>query len=261
MPIPSAKIRAILERVKTIALVGASANWNRPSYFVMKYLQGKGYRVIPVDPGDSGEDAAWRAAYASLREIPDKVDMVDICAGPEDAPPIVEDAIAIGAKVVWMQLGVRNRSPAAKIAEAAGLEVIMNRCPKIEFGRLGGELSWSGVDSGIIPEPPTRRPVATPGQDPLGAVAQSRLRLRVPRHPCRRRARSDHGRAFDPDLSDDGLCVSDATTPPRSSTCTISATSIRGSPIRPCLCWKSASRRSRAVAPRSPPRQAMRRSS
>ena len=153
-----AKIRAILERVKTIALVGASANWNRPSYFVMKYLQGKGYRVIPVNPGIAGKTLLGEMAYASLRDIPDKVDMVDVFRRSEDAAPIVEDAVAIGAKVVWMQLGVRNDA-AAKIAEAAGLEVIMNRCPKIEFGRLGGELSWSGVNSGIIQNRPPAAPL------------------------------------------------------------------------------------------------------
>src|ERR1700722_18346725 len=155
-----AKIRSILERVKTIALVGASANWNRPSYFVMKYLQGKGYRVIPVNPGIAGKTLLGETVYASLRDMPDMVDMVDMFRTSDEAPGVVADAIAIGAKVVWMQLGIRNDA-AAKTAEAAGIEVIMNRCPKIEFGRLGGELSWSGVNSGIIrnraPEPPTDR--------------------------------------------------------------------------------------------------------
>src|SRR6202020_3020956 len=157
IPYSDAKIRAILERVKTIALVGASANWNRRSYFVMKYLQGKGYRVIPVNPGIAGKPLLGEMAYGSLRDIPDKVDMVDVFRRSEDTAPIVEDAIAIGAKVVWMQLGVRNDA-AAKIAEAADLEVIMNRCPKIEFGRLGGELSWSGVNSGIIRNKPAQAP-------------------------------------------------------------------------------------------------------
>src|SRR6266446_2738055 len=119
LPYSDAQIRAILERVRTIAMVGASSNWNRPSYFVMKYLQGKGYRVIPVNPGLAGQEL------------------------------LGEEAIAIGAPVVWMQLGIRN-DKAAAIAETAGIEVIMNRCPKIEFGRLGGELSWSGVNTGII---------------------------------------------------------------------------------------------------------------
>ena len=152
-----AKIRSILERVRTIALVGASANWNRPSYFVMKYLQGKGYRVIPVNPGIAGKTLLGETVYASLRDIPDHVDMIDLFRNSDAAPTVAEDAIAIGAKVLWMQLGVRNDA-AAKTAEAAGLEVIMNRCPKIEFGRLGGELSWSGVNSGII----NNRPPAAP---------------------------------------------------------------------------------------------------
>ncbi len=147
--------------MRVIALVGASANWNRPSYFVMKYLQGKGYRVIPVNPGLAGQELLGERVYGNLREIPDKIDMVEVFRASEAVPPIVDDAIAIGAPVVWMQLGVRN-DEAAERAEAAGIEVVMNRCPKIEYGRLGGELSWSGVNSGIIrnraPEAPTRPP-------------------------------------------------------------------------------------------------------
>src|ERR1700742_5140391 len=146
---PDAKLRRILSTVRTIAMVGASSNWNRPSYFVMKYLQGKGYRVIPVNPGTAGKEQLGELVYASLRDIPVPIDMVDIFRASDQVGPIVDDAIAIGAKVVWMQLGVRNDEAAAR-AEAAGIEVIMNRCPKIEFGRLGGELSWSGVNSGII---------------------------------------------------------------------------------------------------------------
>jgi O-acetylhomoserine (thiol)-lyase len=158
IPYPDAKIRSILERVRTIALVGASPNWNRPSYFVMKYLQGKGYRVIPVNPVIVGKTLLGEKVYASLRDIPDKVDMVDVFRASDQTPAVVDDAIAIGAKVVWMQLGVRN-DKAAKTAEAAGIEVIMNRCPKIEFGRLGGELSWSGVNSGIIQNRPPAAPL------------------------------------------------------------------------------------------------------
>ena len=160
LPYSDAQLRSILERVRTIAMVGASPNWNRPSYFVMKYLQNKGYRVIPVNPGIAGETLLGETAYASLRDIPEPVDMVDVFRAARETPAIVEDAIAIGAKVVWMQLGIKNDEAAAK-AEAAGIEVVMNRCPKIEFGRLGGELSWSGVNSGIIrnrpPEPPLAR--------------------------------------------------------------------------------------------------------
>jgi O-acetylhomoserine (thiol)-lyase len=160
IPYSDAKIRRILSSVRTIAMVGASSNWNRPSYFVMKYLQGKGYRVIPVNPGTAGKEQLGEKIYASLRDIPDKIDMVDVFRASDQVGPIVDDAIAIGAQVVWMQLGIRNDEAAAR-AEAAGIEVIMNRCPKIEFGRLGGELSWSGVNSGIIrnraPEAPTAR--------------------------------------------------------------------------------------------------------
>ncbi|HUB46063.1 MAG TPA: O-acetylhomoserine aminocarboxypropyltransferase [Acetobacteraceae bacterium] len=160
IPYADAKLRRILAGVRTIAMVGASTNWNRPSYFVMKYLQGKGYRVIPVNPGAAGQELQGERVYASLRDIPDKIDMVDIFRTSDHVPPIIDDAIAIGAKVVWMQLGIRNDEAAAK-AEAAGIEVVMNRCPKIEYGRLCGELSWSGVNSNIIrnraPEQPTER--------------------------------------------------------------------------------------------------------
>ncbi len=161
IPYSDAQIRAILERVKTIAMVGASSNWNRPSYFVMKYLQGKGYRVIPVNPGIAGQELLGETVYASLRDIPEAIDMVEMFRAASEAPKIVEEAIAIGATVVWMQLGIRN-DEAAALGEAAGIEIIMNRCPKIEFGRLGGELSWSGVNSGIIrnlaSQPPRPRP-------------------------------------------------------------------------------------------------------
>jgi O-acetylhomoserine (thiol)-lyase len=160
IPYADAKIRSILSTVRAIAMVGASTNWNRPSYFVMKYLQGKGYRVIPVNPAAAGQELQGEHVYASLRDIPDKIDMVDIFRPSDQVPPIIEDAIAIGAKFVWMQLGIRNDEAATR-AEAAGIEVIMNRCLKIEFGRLGGELSWSGVNSNIIrnraPEAPTER--------------------------------------------------------------------------------------------------------
>ncbi len=160
IPYSDAQLRSILSAVRTIAMVGASPNWNRPSYFVMKYLQNKGYRVIPVNPGIAGQTLLGETAYASLRDIPEPVDMVDVFRAARETPAIVDDAIAIGAKIVWMQLGIRNDEAAAK-AEAAGIEIVMNRCPKIEFGRLSGELSWSGVNSGIIrnrpPEPPLAR--------------------------------------------------------------------------------------------------------
>ena len=164
IPYSDAQLRAILQRVKTIAMVGASSNWNRPSYFVMKYLQGKGYRVIPVNPGIAGQMLLGETAYGSLRDIPEPIDMVDVFRPARDAPAIVDDAIAIGAKVVWMQLGIRH-DEAAATAEKAGIEVVMNRCPKIEFGRLGGELSWSGVNSGIIRNRPPEPPIARHGKE------------------------------------------------------------------------------------------------
>ena len=142
-------LRDVLRRVKTIAMVGASPNWNRPSFFAMKYLQHKGYRVIPVNPVAAGQEILGEKVYGSLKEAPGKVDMVDIFRNSAAAGPIVDEAIAIGAPVVWMQLGVRNDAAAAR-AEAAGLTVVMNRCPKIEYGRLHGELSWGGINSGII---------------------------------------------------------------------------------------------------------------
>lgn len=146
----------ILASVRTIAMVGASPNPNRPSYFVMKYLQGKGYRIIPVNPGVAGQEILGERVYASLREIPEPVDMVDIFRNSEAAGPITDEAIAIGAKVVWMQLQVRNDA-AAERAERAGLRVVMNRCPKIEYSRLHGELSWGGFNSNIITN--RKRPV------------------------------------------------------------------------------------------------------
>ena len=142
-------IRAILREVKVIALVGASANWNRPSFFAMKYLQQKGYRVIPVNPGVAGKEILGEEVYAKLADIPVKVDMVDVFRRSEECVPYAEQAVEIGAKVLWLQLGIRN-DEAAVLAEKAGLKVVMNRCPKIEYARLQGELSWNGINSGVI---------------------------------------------------------------------------------------------------------------
>jgi predicted CoA-binding protein len=150
---PDSLIRDVLAGVKTVAMVGASSNWNRPSYFVMKYLQTKRYRVIPVNPRDAGQEILGEAVYASLAEIPDRFDMVDIFRNSEAADAITDEAIALapekGISVIWMQLTVRNDEAAAR-AEAADLTVIMNHCPKIEYGRLHGELGWSGMNSGMI---------------------------------------------------------------------------------------------------------------
>lgn len=134
---PDAKIRDILRRVRSIAMVGTSANPARPSFGVMRYLLAKGYRVIPVNPGLAGQDLLGQRVYAALGDIPEPVEMVDVFRVSEAVPGIVEEAIAIGAGVMWTQLGVRHDAAAAR-AEAAGIEVIMNRCPKIELERLGG---------------------------------------------------------------------------------------------------------------------------
>ena len=146
-------IRRILRNVRTIALAGASSNWVRPSSFAMKYLQGKGYKVIPLNPSQAGKKILGETCYASVSDIPIPVDMVDIFRNSEAAGRLVDEILPIvqkkQIKVIWMQLGIRNDSAAAR-AEAAGLTVIMDRCPKIEYGRLFGELSWSGVNSGII---------------------------------------------------------------------------------------------------------------
>ncbi|MEA2755249.1 MAG: uncharacterized protein QOJ54_1538 [Aliidongia sp.] len=142
-------LRGILRRTRTIAMVGASPHWNRPSFFVLKYLQAKGFRVIPVNPKAAGEEILGEICYASLANVPVPIDMVDIFRASAAAPAIVEEAIRLGAKTVWMQIGVRHDEAAAR-AEAAGLSVVMNHCPKIEFSRLCGELGWNGVNTGII---------------------------------------------------------------------------------------------------------------
>jgi predicted CoA-binding protein len=142
-------IRDILRETRTIALVGASTNWNRPSYFVMKYLQRKNYRVIPVNPGAVGQEILGVPVVASLKDIAEPVDMVDIFRNSEAAGPITDEAVEIGAKFVWMQISVRNDAAAERATEA-GLKVVMDRCPKIEYSRFCGELSWLGMNSGVI---------------------------------------------------------------------------------------------------------------
>ncbi len=152
------EIRRVLRETKTVAMVGASANWNRPSFFAMKYMQEKGYRVIPVNPKEAaaGNEILGEKAVASLAEIDVPVDMVDCFRTSDAIPPIADEAIEIGAKVLWLQLGVRNDAAAAK-ARAAGLTVIQNRCPKIEYGRLSGEIGWMGVNTGVISSRRSRR--------------------------------------------------------------------------------------------------------
>ncbi len=144
-------IRGILQSVKVIALVGASSNTVRPSYLVMKYLLDKGYQVIPVNPGLAGQTLLGRMVYASLKDIPIAIDMIDVFRNSEAAGVLTDEALQLSPlpKVIWMQLTVRNDEAAAK-AEAAGLKVVMNRCPKIEFGKLSGEWGWVGGDAGVI---------------------------------------------------------------------------------------------------------------
>jgi predicted CoA-binding protein len=143
----------ILNDVRTIAMLGASASWNRPSFFAMKYLQQKGYRVIPVNPRYAGGEILGETVYAALGEIPVHVDMVDVFRSSDAVPGIVEEILALPAErrpqVLWLQLGVRDDA-AARQAEDAGMQVVMDRCPKIEFGRLNAELSWGGFNSGVI---------------------------------------------------------------------------------------------------------------
>jgi uncharacterized protein len=141
-------IRAILNTVKTIAMVGASEKQNRPSYFAFKYLLERGYRMIPVNPGHAGETMLGQKIYARLSDIPEPVDMVDIFRSPQYALPIVQEALLLKPRphVIWMQLGVRSEEAAA-LAEASGLKVVMNRCPKIEYGRLSSEIAWMGVNT------------------------------------------------------------------------------------------------------------------
>jgi predicted CoA-binding protein len=142
-------LRKILRETKTIAMVGLSANWNRPSFFAAKYLLDRGYKVIPVNPAAAGQEILGQKVYASLEELPQKADMVDIFRNSEAAGPITDEAIKHGARTVWMQLGVVNDA-AAKRAEDAGLKVVMNRCPKIEHSRLAGTIEWHGIASGVI---------------------------------------------------------------------------------------------------------------
>ena len=146
---PDELLLGIYRETRTIAMVGASPNWNRPSYFAMRYLQRKGFRVIPVNPRALDAPILGERVYPDLESIPIPVDVVDVFRRPEETPAIARSAVSIGAQVLWLQLGIRN-DEAAWIAGAAGLTVIQDRCMKIEYGRLGGELAWSGINTRII---------------------------------------------------------------------------------------------------------------
>ena len=143
-----AYIRGILNTVKTIAMVGASAKDNRPSYFAFKYLLERGYNMIPINPGLAGKQLLGKTIYGRLSEVPEPIDMVDIFRAANYAVPIVQEALTLKVKprVIWMQLSVRN-DEAAALAEANGMKVVMNRCPKIEYGRLSSEIGWMGINS------------------------------------------------------------------------------------------------------------------
>jgi uncharacterized protein len=146
-------IADVLGSVKTVAMLGASANTSRPSYFVLKYLLAKGFRVTPVNPGLAGQDLLGQRVAGTLAELQAPIDMIDVFRNADAALEITREAIALkdrlGIKVIWMQLSVRHDMAAAE-AEAAGLRVVMNRCPKIEYGRMSGEIGWAGVSSGLI---------------------------------------------------------------------------------------------------------------
>ncbi len=148
-----AQLRQILKHSHTIAVVGLSADWWRPSYFAAKYMQEHGFRIIPVNPKYS--EVLGETCYPDLKSIPHPVDIVDVFRKSADCAPIAKEAVAIGAKTLWLQIGVENEE-ARQIAEAAGLSVVMNRCVKIEYARLFGGLGWFGVNTGVIS---SRRPV------------------------------------------------------------------------------------------------------
>ncbi len=146
-----AYIRDILDSVKTVAIVGASANEVRPSFFVTKYMIDKGYTVYPINPGLAGKEILGRPVFGSLAEVPESIDMVDIFRNSEAAAGVVAEALMLEPlpKVIWMQLTVRHDEAAAR-AEAHGIKVVMNRCPKIEYGKLSGEWNWVGGNSGVL---------------------------------------------------------------------------------------------------------------
>lgn len=150
-----ASLRRILRDCRTVAIVGLSAEWHRPSFFVAKYLQQHGYRIIPVNPRYAGQQILGETVYANLSDIREPVDMVDVFRRSADVPPIARDAVAIGAKCLWQQIGVASRE-ADEIARHAGLDSVLDRCTKIEHARLFGGLNWAGVNTRVVS---ARRPV------------------------------------------------------------------------------------------------------
>ena len=167
-----ALISGILGSVRTVAMLGASANEVRPSYFVLKYLLAKGYDVIPVNPGQAGKEILGQMTYARLSDIPVAIDMVDVFRPASALPGIIDEVLALDPlpKVLWCQLTVRDDQQAAR-AEAAGLTVIQNRCPKIEYARLSGEIGWNGINRGTIS---ARKPVMQGGVQSFGLPGQNK---------------------------------------------------------------------------------------
>jgi len=166
----NAYISDILNGVRTVAVVGASANDVRPSFFVTKYLLDKGFAVHPINPGHAGKTLLGRTIYGRLADVPEPIDMVDIFRAADAVPGIVAEALALDPlpKVIWMQLTIRNDA-AARQAEAAGLKVVMNRCPKIEYGRLSGEIGWNGVNSRVLS---SKKPILRQGFQSFGVRAR-----------------------------------------------------------------------------------------
>ncbi|MER8866036.1 CoA-binding protein [Mesorhizobium sp. M0751] len=162
----NAYIAGILNSVKTIAMVGASANDVRPSYFVLKYLLGKGFSVFPINPGQAGKEILGQMTYARVADVPRPVDMIDVFRASSAVPGIVDEVLRLDPlpKVIWMQLGIRHDEAAAR-AETAGIKVVMNRCPKIEYGKLSGEIGWTGVNSGVLS---SKKPLMRPGFQSFG---------------------------------------------------------------------------------------------
>ncbi|HEV7252567.1 MAG TPA: CoA-binding protein [Mesorhizobium sp.] len=163
---PDTYISGILREVRTVAMVGASANEVRPSFFAMKYLLAKGYSVIPVNPGQAGKEILGRRVFARLADVPEPIDMVDVFRAADAVPGILDEMFALDPrpKVLWLQLTIRHEE-AAQCAEAAGIKVVMDRCPKIEYGRLSGEIGWNGVNSRVLS---SKKPVLLKGAQSWG---------------------------------------------------------------------------------------------
>ena len=142
-------IRSILDNTKTIAMIGLSSSWQRPSYFVAKYLLDRGFKIFPVNPREAGKTILSQKVYSSVSEIKEKIDMVDIFRKSNDVDLLIDDVIKTKPSTIWLQIGVINFK-AEKLAKKNNINMVMNKCPKIEYGRLSGELGWAGINSGVF---------------------------------------------------------------------------------------------------------------